>query len=113
MSNSKGNGYVTDSRGEDSESFRTTESSKNDESSLRNRVKKMQLDATDRTNMLSMDDYSVVKNTNNMIQIHDLENHASTNSLADLKGSQIFRSKNSILYGSGENPDTFREEISI
>lgn len=89
--------------------------------SIRNRIQQIQeVSDESRKSKLSLDSYSVIKNTNNMIQITDLENQPSMHSFADLngnnfesKGSSIFKSKNSMMYASHENPDTFRQEISI
>ena len=61
---------------------------------------------------------SVVKNTNNhMIHITDLEKQMGSYMDGhginhDSKRSSIFKSKNSVFYGSGD-PETFRQEISI
>ena len=122
------NGYC-DSTNSNTDTFRTTESSSQDPESIRNRIKNMttgtaeEVSDRSRKSKLSLDNYSVIKNTNNMIQITDLEHQNSINhSFPDLKDhhsqpkdGSVFKSRNSMIFGSGygENPESFREEISI
>lgn len=115
-----GNGYKSDSRGDETESLVTDSSSRLQSKGLKDKLAQLKDENKESRQKFDLDENSsVVQNTNNIIQITDLEYQQSINhSFADLqgnhfdsKGSSIFKSN--LKYGSNDNPDTFREEISI